>query len=540
MSERVAGLLFKIRADTTSLREGMNSAKGAVDSLHGTVRGFGTGLMKLSGITLSIGAVFGTFKQILRSTELTSDSFDFAIATVKGTLQGFFSTIASGDFRNFISNMVSAAKATRDLKIATDDLTNAQASAGIRKGTLSQRVESARLAAAGTLDPAEKAKYLAEAISFQEQLNDINAQEALKAIKIREAYYVELMGLDKDYGVLFVENLRKIAANWEAFGETPTELFKGWQQRYDDLAYLMTVKKLTPVEQDELDKLKTALQLTKDYYELASLLPPDVWIQYAKDIGTYNTTIAEGDKSLRRMTQGLTTAEDKVNKLNTAIIKEIELIGALTTAGGAGIGLQSHKTYEGGGPKINELIGTPSTANWTNQVGIDIDALKENLDSAEAAYASFIESIKSMVSELANIVGNAIESAFAGASMEQIGADFLKSVGKFMQQIGSLFLSYGIAQTAFAEAIKDPTNEVSAGVLIAAGAALIAIGSAITGMATSWGNRQSSGGGGTFREPYTGTTVAWSPIKVTTESIVKGSDIYQVSKRYGNYRASTT
>jgi hypothetical protein len=544
MSERVAGLLFKIRADVTSLREGMSKANTAIGGLQGTVKGLGAGLLRMGGITASAALSFETLKQIIKSTEITSDSFEFVVATLKGSLQGLFSTIATGDFGNIVNNMVNAAKATRDFKIAIDELTHAQASAEIKKGILSQRVESARLAAAGTLDPKEKAKYLAEAISFQEQLNDINSQEALKAVKIREDYYKQLMGLDSNYGKLFVENLRKIAANWESFGDTPSELFKGWEQRYNDLVYLMKLSPLTPVQQKELNQLIVALQLTKDYYKLASKLAPEDWTQYAKDIGTYNTVIAEGDKSLRRMTQGLTNAEGEVNKLT-------EAYGQLAAAmGSAGAPVVTAKTT-GGGEGISGGAqaprGHPPPSGYSGVGFLSPEFMKiwkDNLDEAKKVVLDWNEIILSTVSDTANILADVIENAFAGMNMQQIGQQLLKSVGEFMKKLGAMFLAYGIASSAFAVALKSVGNPVSAAALIAAGAAMIAIGSAISGAATGWGNRMGAGGGVTGgTEMIRGGghgTLSLSPIRIDITGVQKGRDLYWTNKKYGQYLGNIT
>jgi hypothetical protein len=509
MNERVASLLFKIRADTTSLREGMNQAKGAVNSLQGTIKSIGGGLMKLSGITLSVGAVFGIFKQILRSTELTSDSFDFAIATAKGSLQGLFSTMARGDWGNLISNIVNAAEATRDFKKAVDELTHWEASLSITQARLSARVAEARLSVAGTSDPQQKAKYLKEAIDFQEQLNDVTERIALRAVTIKENSYITLMGLDENYGKVFAKHLREIAENWEEFGDTPTELFKSWQLQYDDLAYLMSVRKLTPFEQQDLDNLRIALQVMKDYYELASKLAPEDWSGYAKSIAAYYSAIAEGQMALRRTTQGLTTAETKTNKIPAGTkVGKLEPI-----SGWWDVYAKDFAKAEKGIEETSKHLVTV-TKN-TGQIIIDLSS-----------------EIQSGISNMIQSFASGIEGMISGdLGFDDFFKGILQSFGRFMQQMGAAIIAYGIGMDAFKKAFKNP------GAAIAAGAALIIIGSIISGLA----QRGPSGmGGGGGESSAMRTHYGTSTINIKTESITKGSDIYQVSKRYQDFRYATT
>ena len=80
----------------------------------------------------------------------------------------------------------------------------------------------------------------------------------------------------------------------------------------------------------------------------------------------------------------------------------------------------------------------------------------------------------------------------------EFGAGLIKSVGNFLSTLGKQMVAYGIAGSAFAKLTKGLLNPLTAGQsaigLIAAGAALVVIGSAIS--STLRGN--SSGSGETY------------------------------------------
>jgi hypothetical protein len=88
----------------------------------------------------------------------------------------------------------------------------------------------------------------------------------------------------------------------------------------------------------------------------------------------------------------------------------------------------------------------------------------------------------------------AFGTALATGNMDGMMQGVLRMFGGFMTEIGSMFIAYGVANLAFVTALRNPTNPASPAVLIGAGAALVAIGSAISSAATSFGGGGASGG----------------------------------------------
>ena len=110
----------------------------------------------------------------------------------------------------------------------------------------------------------------------------------------------------------------------------------------------------------------------------------------------------------------------------------------------------------------------------TDEIVAYSEKLKEAQERA-AQYGSMIE--QSIISSTANGLQALTDMMMGieGADMKQVMAAFLAPFGDTMKQMGSMIMAEGIAMSAFKNSFKD--GGVSA---IAAGAALIAIGSAVS------------------------------------------------------------
>jgi len=122
----------------------------------------------------------------------------------------------------------------------------------------------------------------------------------------------------------------------------------------------------------------------------------------------------------------------------------------------------------------------------------------------------------------ASKIGEAL--AGAGDPFKDFGKTFLESLGKLMVQIGSLMIAWGVAQKRFLESMF--TNPAMA---IAAGIALVAIGSAIA--ATSRRGLEGAGGGGGGGDLGTGGGMNVTLEPVVLDTRISGSDIWLSNSR---------
>lgn len=157
-------------------------------------------------------------------------------------------------------------------------------------------------------------------------------------------------------------------------------------------------------------------------------------------------------------------------------------------------------------------------------VSADIQA---PLGLIDEQFWSFITSLKSaiadfasaMITDFASAIGEAL--IMGGDTFKTFGQQALETMGRFFKQIGSMFVSYGIAAMEFTKTLLVPAN---APALIAAGIALAAIGGAITAASKQMAN--------------TGQTSATSGVPSSSfnqgynfESRLDGYDLVLVSSR---------
>lgn len=96
-----------------------------------------------------------------------------------------------------------------------------------------------------------------------------------------------------------------------------------------------------------------------------------------------------------------------------------------------------------------------------------------------------------VVSELGAAFG---ELAVTGEFPKDFGKNILSIIGSFISQLGQMLIGLGVASEAFQELLKSAfTNPVSAGLAIAAGAALVLLGGAISGAAKAGPKASTSG-----------------------------------------------
>lgn len=119
----------------------------------------------------------------------------------------------------------------------------------------------------------------------------------------------------------------------------------------------------------------------------------------------------------------------------------------------------------------------------------EIDQMWDStITSMQARWEQFAQSFKDMIDgfitesiyEFANTLGRALGGA--EGAFDNFGQKMLHSFGQFLEQMGKMFIAFGVANLALSNALQPQNlaNPAVAVQLIAAGAAMAAIGGAIT------------------------------------------------------------
>jgi hypothetical protein len=215
-----------------------------------------------------------------------------------------------------------------------------------------------------------------------------------------------------------------------------------------------------------------------------------------------NQAVLAGREAFRNYKEEIADTTTEVEKLS----------GALSTLSSGG---RTTETAIGGGAGRGEFgpatIETPILGILNPDQGPSFaEILQKIIDAIDEKFPDIIDKIASFAEELDSLITNNIEGSFVDLGnaigqalaegqnvFEAIGKSLLNSVGIFLSDFGKLLIKYGVAGLSFAKLTAALSNPLTAGPaavgLIAAGTALVAIGSGISRLAQGG---LSGGGGG--------------------------------------------
>jgi len=108
-----------VRKSNEEQKKGLGIQSGFVNGIKQGITQFALMAGAITGVVAGL-VKFG--KQVIASSDALSDKWEVAVATAKGATDGFFRTIANGDFSNFLKNITSSALAARDYAKALDEI----------------------------------------------------------------------------------------------------------------------------------------------------------------------------------------------------------------------------------------------------------------------------------------------------------------------------------------------------------------------------------------------------------------------------------
>jgi hypothetical protein len=190
-----------------------------------------------------------------------------------------------------------------------------------------------------------------------------------------------------------------------------------------------------------------------------------------------------------------------------------------------------------------ELAGPKKPFSVVGQL-FDSESIDTQIQDAIGKLKTLPEQFRPIADEMINISGLVsggiadIANAFGEAATGNVnfGDAIIRSLASFAQQFGALLIATGIAEISF--------KKFSGPAMIAAGAALVALGGAVKGAISKrpnlGGGGGSSGRGGGFSSPnnFTMATSA-TQNSLSFESIIRGQDLYVVLSNYEKNNKST-
>ncbi len=258
------------------------------------------------------------------------------------------------------------------------------------------------------------------------------------------------------------------------------------------------------INSSELNKKASKLEIDAQQAISKNLKGIETLLRKAKTArDNYNDSIAETKKlEAEKQTLELTNIDLEGNIDTTDLFKGVGVGGGVKE-----IFVDFKEVYEKEKEDFQELIETDPIilADIAEGKSVDWEAyfnqkqFEENALLMKERLAKFSEDLNNMMdmsklSSLSNF-GSAIGNAIGTGQnvIQAAGASLLGSLGDIMVKYGKLILAFGIASEALKKAMENPFGGGIAAVV--AGVALIAIGSAIKGAASS-ASRGGGGGGG--------------------------------------------
>lgn len=342
-------LTLNLTANSAALTKGLNEANSKMASFKQNTENIGGQVIgAFTKMGLAVGGFAGIIKlgkEIINSTEGSADKLKETIGYLSGGFQGLSRTIMAGDWGDLIINIKNTAEATRDLIRAQDELGYIMASNTIKRGRLARELAEKKIEVVETTDPKLKAKLIEEAIIIQKSLTGVNVDQALDRLKIQEDFYKKLSGYDKGYSEFMITKIREIAGNWKYWFKEGSAGVQGLQLRLEalkskeislgtwrrdaDNKAILVKSALTEAEKKEMHQLKLSLFVLQDFIKLQEGMKPDEFQNYMVMLGEYFQTIADGEQDLVKLNKQLTTTENKIEKLNKTIGREVpkKLVG---------------------------------------------------------------------------------------------------------------------------------------------------------------------------------------------------------------------
>ena len=463
MADKIAGLLFKISADTKALQQNFKqvqkstsimqksfSALGPIIAGAFSVRAIAGFTKEIIGLAGQAEGVIEAFSRLPESEKLIKD----LTAATRGTVTQL--------------NLMKYAVQAKNFKIPLEQLATYFEFATKRAAQTGESVE--RLVEQLILGIGRQSVQRLDDLGLS--MKEIQAEtkklgdfgEAVGAIIRRE------LGSMGDVSVTAGQKLQSLSTVWE---DIKIEIGTALINTEEFNTALSDVSKTI----SEIDWGKTITDII--YYARAIRMASSA----IKDLLVPTRIIArqlDWEKIFGGKTKGETASQPSYQKTG---IKAKPLPGVPVSTGllGAGLAATAPETIETAFAKAPGLapIQGMSFTGFATQLSAAATQLKtKTVPEIESAMMDLSIVMQQTFMGAVDAFGQGVENLFAGtAHLENFFDGILQAFGGFMSQMGKMIIAYGISMVAFKKAFSNPIAA------IAAGAALVAIGSAISGLA---------------------------------------------------------
>ena len=392
----ISGSLNSASTQLNTLKQQLEQAGGAAKSSSEKAVGFDGSLVGLVGVAKKLApaigtatAALGSFKEIVASSQTTSDSFNNALSAGKNVVREFASAIATFDFSSFAAGLDSIIKKGWDAANAIDQLGNTIMSYSVKSAKANQKLSSAR---AILSDPNSTKEQVAQAKKdMKDALDELKGAASVMMSDYEDALIAEVNArggslsgegalaiLDKWLEVDTSANREQIKAEAKAGYDAYIEELKALQGRYTTNITMPTSWGATSM---------STINRTPEYEKELSALNS----KYKDQIAYHVLLEKYSDEELKKLGEQR-IAMININGQLDSYANSMNKINNRTTSGSGGSNSSSVNAQIGSIAEIKRAISESEklkeaavvgTDEWWNQVRA-LEALNEQLAEAQS------------------------------------------------------------------------------------------------------------------------------------------------------------
>lgn len=530
---KIGDLWVKLGLKKQEFDKGMNDADQKTE-------GFGSKMQKIKGIGLAVwaaigGAVLKIGKDIVGATNQMEDAWAQFTTKAKAGWNTFLRTLANGDWSNFITNFKAEVAAAARLQEVLDADTEIMNSIAIQKARIGKELAELEIAMRD-----QTKSYKERADAAKKYLNDvlpIYDREIERAKKLKQAQYQAFFG-DSDAYAHYYQNegiLEMLDRMLIEYGSTE-EIING--RTFSDIVGRFLDPRAHMGKND--DAILFGSEVLKEYEQLLQWFTDKFnaesgYTTNKQIVESWMTELFKKYETNRNGldVQALVDAVIGLEQAKAAYDQETKKVQSAMNTAIKGMSAESSEAF------LDEFINDLEYLDEITDEPIEIPEIDVTpIESAEEALDDFVakwQEDQQKIAELNAMLGDSIVSSMSnglqaitdmmmgleGADMKSVLSAFLMPFADTLKQMGSMIMAEGIAMAAFKDSFTNP------GAAIAAGAALIAIGSIVSsGLQALTANPAGSGGSvATTGASAANTETYKSELTVYVEGKISGKDI---------------
>ena len=487
---KLGDLIVRLRLQYDDYKKGLKKADADTKGFAGT-------LGKIKGVGLAVWGAIGAgvtamAKSFVTHSQLMGDKWNQGVNQMKAVWSQFLTSLTSWDWEGFGDRIKDAMGAASASTLAHDAEFEVGNSIKMRKAAMAEELAQLQVLMRDT-----GKSYEERAKAAQEYLDKVKpiyeAEEALR----KRIYLTDTDEYLKNAGLKATADNRDLLRTF--FTDIlPNESLVGILTEYQKKVQGKKKYNLSQEDYKTLDafyaqygnKSGAALSVLAQYYQSTN---DDIATKVVDAIVNYDQSIASFAEETRR----IQTLQ------NSALAQIAKEAGVDVADAGANVQMMALPFNPTDLKTFTEELDAIDLGEVMSDLGIE-----EGMASVEQDMAAFLDSWKSDVDQVAQLnqmLSNSFINAFSNgtqaltdmllgleqADMKSVMAAFIAPFADTLKQMGSMIMAEGVAMSAFKKSFSNPYAA------IAAGAALIAVGSAVSSGLQRLTANPTGGSGGT-------------------------------------------